>query len=283
MSTMSKSMFDEYITTAIRYRGGFQLNDSQFARFMENKQYSHDNRGPEFGKLVMEVFAMINTNVRKNRQDRDDPDTFHPLSVVLKPRDFEHIVADERHMYRGREPMQRSEAFQYYPDDQQSLVCQRSNPNAVQEATLHHIASETALLRLCSTSQPPAVQSQLRIASENFASGTPAPARYTNPAGVNIVQNLFGGGAAGRASAGTPSMKSHEDPARVLPADFDMRVQLEMGPLRGNQIDWVWNTRYIADPEFLDMMRQACTVLKMMVTGHWAFMVKKLTPQTFRS
>jgi hypothetical protein len=196
-------MFDEYITTAIRYRGGYQLNDSTFARFIENKQYSHDNRGPEFGKLVMEVFAMINTNVRKNRQQREDPDTFHPLSVVLKPRDFEHIVADEQHEYRGRTPMQRPEAFQYYPDDQQSLVCQRSNPNAVQEATLHHIASETALLRLCSTSQPPAVQSQLRIASENFASGTPAPARYTNPAGVNIVQNLFGGGAAGRASADT--------------------------------------------------------------------------------
>jgi hypothetical protein len=76
-------------------------------------------------------------------------------------------------------------------------------------------------------------------------------------------------------------MKSHPDPARVLPADFDMRVQLEMGPLRGNRIDWVWNTRYIPDQEFLDMMRQACTVLKMVVTGHWAFMVKKLTPQNF--
>jgi hypothetical protein len=113
--------------------------------------------------------------------------------------------------------MARTEAFQYYPGDKQSLVCQRANPNAVQEATLHHIASEAALLRLSSTSQPQAVQSQLRIASENFASGTPAPARYTNPAGVNIVQNLFGGGAAGRASAaGTPSMKSHADPARVV-------------------------------------------------------------------
>jgi hypothetical protein len=79
---------------------------------MENKQYSHDNRGPEF--VVMEVFAMTNTNVRKNRQDRDAPDTFHPLSVVLKPRDFEHIVADERHMFRGRTPIARTEAFQYY-------------------------------------------------------------------------------------------------------------------------------------------------------------------------
>jgi hypothetical protein len=38
----------------------------------ESKQYSHDNRGPEFGKLVMEVFAMINTNVRQNRQFRDE-------------------------------------------------------------------------------------------------------------------------------------------------------------------------------------------------------------------
>jgi hypothetical protein len=26
------------------------------------------------------------------------------------------------------------------------------------------------------------------------------------------------------------------------------------------------------------MMRQACTVQKMMITGHWAFVVKKLTP-----
>jgi hypothetical protein len=52
-----------------------------------------------------------------------------------------------------------------------------------------------------------------------------------------------------------------------------MRVQLE--------IDWVWNIRYIPDQEFLDMMRQACTVLKMVVTGHWAFMVKKLTPLSF--
>jgi hypothetical protein len=115
-------MFDEYITTAIRYRGGFQLNDSNFARFIENKQYSHDSRGPEFGKLVMEVFAMTNTNVRQNRQDRNDPDTFHPLSAVLKPRDFEHIVADERHVFRGRTPIARTEAFQYYPDNQVSLA-----------------------------------------------------------------------------------------------------------------------------------------------------------------
>jgi hypothetical protein len=55
-----------------------------------------------------------------------------------------------------------------------------------------------------------------------------------------------------------------------------------MGPLRGNRIDWVWNTRFIPDQEFLDMMRQACTVLKMVATGHWAFMmVKKLTPLNF--
>jgi hypothetical protein len=85
-------MFDEYITTAIRYRGGFQLNDSQFARFIENKQYSHDNRGPEFGKLVMEVLAMTNTNVRQNRQDRNDPDTFHPLSAVLNDRHVSGIT-----------------------------------------------------------------------------------------------------------------------------------------------------------------------------------------------
>jgi hypothetical protein len=127
---MSKSMFEEYITTAIRYRGGYQLNGSTFGRCIENKQYSHDNRGPEFGKLVMEVFAMINTNVRQNRQDRDDPDTFHPLSAVLKPRDFEHIVADERHVFRGRTPIARTEAIQYYPDNQVSLVWrQRANPN----------------------------------------------------------------------------------------------------------------------------------------------------------
>jgi hypothetical protein len=71
----------------------------------------------EFGKLAMEVFAMINTNVRQNRQDRDDPDTyFHPLSAVLKPRDVENIVADERHVFRGRTPLiARTEAFQYYP------------------------------------------------------------------------------------------------------------------------------------------------------------------------
>jgi hypothetical protein len=126
-------------------------------------------------------------------------------------------------------------------------------------------------------------ESQLRIANENFASGTPAPAHCTNPPGVNTVQNLFGGGgAAGRASADTPSMKSHPDPARAPPADFDMRVQLETGPLRGNRIDWVWNTRFIPDQEFLDMMRQACTALKMMATtGHWAYMVKKLPPLNF--
>jgi hypothetical protein len=152
---MPKRMFEEYIATAIRYRGGYQLNDSTFDRFIENKQYSHDNRGPEFGKLVMEVFAMTNTNVRQNRQDRDDLDTFHPLSAVLKPRDFENIVADERHVFRVRTPLARTEALQYYPDSQLSLVSQRANPNSIQEATIHHIAPETALLRLCNTSQPP--------------------------------------------------------------------------------------------------------------------------------
>jgi hypothetical protein len=272
---MSKSMFEEYMTTAIRYRGGYQLSGSTFGRFIENKQYPPDSRGPEFGKLVMEVFAMINTNVRQNRQDRDDPDTFNPLSAVLKPRDFENIAADERHVFRGRTPLARTEAFQYYPDSQLSLVCQGANPNSIQGAKIHHIAPETALLGLCNTSQPSVAQSQLRIANEHFASGAPAPARHITPPGVNIVQNLFGGGAAGRASTGTPSMKSHPDPARVLPADFDMRVQLEMGPLRGNRIDWVWNTGFIPDPQFLDMMRQACTVLKLVVTGHWTFIWSK--------
>jgi hypothetical protein len=61
-------MFDEYITTAIRYRGGYQLNDSTFARFIENKQYSHDSRGPEFGKLAMEVFAMINDQHQRTQE-----------------------------------------------------------------------------------------------------------------------------------------------------------------------------------------------------------------------
>jgi hypothetical protein len=50
---------------------------------MENHQLTAANQVPAFAKIVMKVFAMIETNARQNRQMPGDPGEYHPLSIAL--------------------------------------------------------------------------------------------------------------------------------------------------------------------------------------------------------
>jgi hypothetical protein len=40
---------------------------------------------------------------------------------------------------------------------------------------------------------------------------------------------------------------THFDPALQPPADFEAQVQMEIGILKGPDVKWVWNTRFIRD------------------------------------
>jgi hypothetical protein len=76
-------------------------------------------------------------------------------------------------------------------------------------------------------------------------------------------------------------MMTHFDPALQLPADFEAQVQMEMNILKGPNVKWVWNTRFIRDSEYLDIRRTACNVLKDLVTGPFAYMVREVSPANF--
>jgi hypothetical protein len=76
-------------------------------------------------------------------------------------------------------------------------------------------------------------------------------------------------------------MMTHLDPALQLPADFEAQVQMEIGILKGPNVKWVWNTRFIRDSEYLDIRKTACNVLKDLATGPFAYMVRDATPANF--
>jgi hypothetical protein len=76
-------------------------------------------------------------------------------------------------------------------------------------------------------------------------------------------------------------MMTHFGPALQLPADFEAQVQMEMNILKGPDVKWVWNTRFIRDSECLDIRKTACSVLKDLVTGPFAYMVRDAAPANF--
>ena len=89
-------MFKEYITDPIRINGGMDSLGRGLREYVKDKQYSPEIAGDEFGEMVMDVFSQVNTNISKRVEVEGAAPipTNHPLSLCLKDRDFEYIVAD---------------------------------------------------------------------------------------------------------------------------------------------------------------------------------------------
>jgi hypothetical protein len=97
---MSKDMFEEYKLRGLLYGGsGYRTTDRSLPQFLSDKHYSHENRVQKFGKKLMAAFAGINAYVRKKRKNVGDEYIHHPLSTTFKPRDFEVLVQDGRHIH----------------------------------------------------------------------------------------------------------------------------------------------------------------------------------------
>ena len=79
---MSRNMFTEYDTAGIIYKSGLRQNGTGWQRFMENHQLTAANQGPAFAKIMMEVFAMTETNAWQFRQMPGDPDKYHTLGIT---------------------------------------------------------------------------------------------------------------------------------------------------------------------------------------------------------
>jgi hypothetical protein len=71
-------MFTEYDTAGIIWKTGLRQNGTGWQRFIENHQFSAANQGADFAKIMMKVFAMIETNVRQNKQMSEDSENYHP-------------------------------------------------------------------------------------------------------------------------------------------------------------------------------------------------------------
>jgi hypothetical protein len=176
----------------------------------------------------------------------------------------------------------RHELYQYYPDKQESLICLEATYAEVNQSSLWNTASEMVKERLRTDSAVVKATSDLQIANDRFDSGTPAPPQRLGGAAEGAAQNLFGAGAFGNAPPNTPFCKAHFDPdLPTLPDDYNRAAELAMGPLRSQNIQWVHNTRWIKDTEFLEMRHQACDVLKMLVAAPWDHLVKDVTPVDF--
>ena len=284
-------MFTEYNIAGIPERTGWRPNQTGWANFMKENQFSATNHGPEFGKIVMKVFSRIETGARVSRQMRDDPIKYHPLSVILKGRHFEHIVANEReacpqYFRLNEDQVARNgayETFQFFPDNNESIVCLNCSPNDIQnisEATYSGIASEIVKKKLRDGTVSNAQTPNAQLARDSFASGTPAPAHRIGQAGV-APQNLYGGGFYGHGNPDSPQLVTFHDPALHIPTDFEARVQLEVGILKGPHVKWVWNRHFIKDNAFHDIRKTACNVLRSLVTGSFAYMVRDITPANF--
>ena len=89
-------MFTECDTAGMIWKTGLRQNGTGWQLFIENHQFPAANQGADFTKIMMKAFATIETNVRQNKQMSEDSEKYHPLSIALKGRYFEHCVVNER-------------------------------------------------------------------------------------------------------------------------------------------------------------------------------------------
>ena len=113
-------MFAEYITDPIRANGGIDSLGRSIREYVKDKQYSPAIAGDTFAEMVMDVFSQVNTHILTRTEDGNSVQTNHALSICLKYRAFEYIVANETQLVPAHLTLQRNEIYQYFPDLQRS-------------------------------------------------------------------------------------------------------------------------------------------------------------------
>ena len=116
--------------------------------YVIDKQYSPAIKGEVFGEMVMDVFSQINTGISLPIQGAMGAPTCHPLSICLKDRAFEYIVANEEENPPAHVNLRQDQCYQWFPDLQQSKVCQRVRGRDVPAPVIRLIAIEEAAIRL---------------------------------------------------------------------------------------------------------------------------------------
>ena len=114
-------MFKEYITDPIRINGGMDSLGRGLREYVKDKQYSPEIAGDEFGEMVMDVFSQVNTNISRRVEGAAPIPTNHPLSLCLKDRDFEYIVADEQKQAPAHLHIPGNKCYQWFRELQHLL------------------------------------------------------------------------------------------------------------------------------------------------------------------
>ena len=267
-------MFKEYVTVPIRLRSGMECPGRALQYYVIDKQYSPAIKGEEFGEMVMDVFSQINTGISLPIQGAMGAPTCYPLSMCLKDRAFEYIVANEEENPPAHVNLRQDQCYQWFPDLQQSKVCQRVRGRDVPAPVIRLIAIEKAVIRLKrQDAQTLAGSASADVTlTQQFMGGSPAtPVRPGRPP---VVQ-MQGGGMS------TPqSMAYHrpDTPGTLHQDDVEAEVRM-----LGRQREWVRNPEYINEQDMKAMRRLGVNVIKMMVPTAHKHLVSKMKPLNFNS
>jgi hypothetical protein len=146
-------MFTEYDVAGVINKTGLRPNGTGWRDLMAKNQFTAANQGPAFAKILMGLFAQIETSARQSKQTPSDSEKHHPLSITPKGRYFGHCVANEREQcpryLKLNEHCGNYETYQYFIDTGDSLICSNCRNNGLpSEATYLGIASEIARKKL---------------------------------------------------------------------------------------------------------------------------------------
>jgi hypothetical protein len=74
---------------------GVQLNSRGFDQLMVQEKAKRGERGRSFADKIMAVFARIDTTIAMPPCPMGGRTTYHPLSIVLAPREVEYVEENE--------------------------------------------------------------------------------------------------------------------------------------------------------------------------------------------
>jgi hypothetical protein len=194
--------------------------------------------------------------------------------MCLKDRAFEYIVANEEENPPAHVNLRQDQCYQWFPDLQQSKVCQRVRGRDVPAPVIRLIAIEKAVIRLKrqdAQTLAGSVSADVTL-TQQFMGGSPAtPVR---PGRRPVVQ-MQGGGMS------TPqSMAYHrpDTPGTLHQDDVEAEVRM-----LERQREWVRNPEYINEQDMKAMRRLGVNVIKMMVPTAHKHLVSKMKPLNFNS
>jgi hypothetical protein len=98
--------------------------------------------------MVMDVFSQLNTGITIPDAQGLAAPSCHPLSVCLKDRAFEYIVEHEKDRPPRNLTIAQNQCWQWFPDIQQSRICECVDVADVPDSVIRLIAIEKAAMRL---------------------------------------------------------------------------------------------------------------------------------------